>query len=493
MQKKVILTEKQYDSLVKFINETKFDKVIKNVARVGDIIKIDYKNTSNNFKVVKNDLGQIQMDNIDSGSANINYRYFITQASLDGDDLELRRVHKIKEKDKLGDIKSWQRIEVRDIRNIELIRNGSIIDTVDTPTPSYSKLQNSKEKKQKGQPDNEEFKTKVDEVVLIFLNKIKEGNGLKINLSNNDVINLCCISQSKNNYAFTLDSKTKIDELNKWDTFGIEIYGDGEREDEDLYELNKERIKTTDGGETFNMRVRGFYGDKTMDIWIKGIKHIEPLKVCASKEVKPEPEKVEPQIDTWVKPKRPEDEAKAMVQAIMSDPIMKKAFYKQPTLWNMIVSAVNGKNPKGTGIHPALKIINQYKSNSIRKDIGPSGSNFKANKAAQFEILDKEVFINPTGQPSDVLRLEPKSLYRAIVNEYKLGDEYLTLSNKKIGFKIIIKKEYKNIPDAFEVTFLKVVEGKKTGEIKEYPKNAIIKFRNERGSGYSNDDTKNQA
>ena len=492
MNKKVIITEQQYDNLKKFIVETQFDKLVKNVVKVGDIIRIEFKNSVNNFKVIKNDIGQIQMDNIDTGSANINYRYFITQSSLHGDDLEFRRVHKTKEQDKISDIKKWQRLEVKDIKNIDIIRNGSIIDTVDTPTPTDNKVQTTREKGQKGKPDSEEFKTKVDDVVLVFIKNIKEGNGLTLNFLNKDVINFCCVSKSQSNFSFTLDSNTKIDELKVWDTFNIEINGTGELEDEDLYELNKNIIKTTDGGQSLNIRLRGFSGEKSKDFWIKGISDIQPTPLCASvfdekaKEDNTEKEK-EKEVDYWRKPQKTEDEAKAMMQAIINDPLMKKAFYKQPTLWNLIVSAVKGVNPKGTGINPAMKIINQYKTKDNKLKIGSTGNNFKTNKPAKFEIIETEFFMNPTGNPSDILKLEPNATYKAWVNEYKLGDEYLTLSNKKLGFKILIKKELKDIANGFDVIIVKIVEGKKTGEIREYPKEAKIRFKNERGSGYSNE------
>ncbi len=121
MNKKIILTESQYKRLMDFINETPYDKVVRNVVKVGDIIRIEYRNSTSNFKVVDNTNGQIIMDNIDSGSANINYRYFISTTSLYGSDLQIRRVHKIKEKDKLNDIKSWKILDVKDIKNIEVV------------------------------------------------------------------------------------------------------------------------------------------------------------------------------------------------------------------------------------------------------------------------------------------------------------------------------------------------------------------------------------
>lgn len=186
--------------------------------------------------------------------------------------------------------------------------------------------------------------------------------------------------------------------------------------------------------------------------------------------------------------------AEDMMKAILNDPLMKKAFYSQPSLWNMIVSAIKGKNPKGTGIVPAWDIVHKYGVTKQQKALGPNGKNFKPNKQAQFEVMYQELVINATGLPQDALRLSPSpSRYVAMVQPYKVGgDERLTLENKKQGFKIRVLKPYKDVPDTFEASVIKTITSKTTGEVKEYPKSAIIKFNNENGSGYSKLDTKTE-
>ena len=123
---KVQITETQYNRLLKILSETRYDVVINKTVKVGDTIRITYKGTTNNFKVIRNDSGQVIMDNIDAGSTNINYRYFISFTSLHGDDLEIKRVHKIKEKEKLNDIKSWTSLDVKGITNIEEIGRADV-------------------------------------------------------------------------------------------------------------------------------------------------------------------------------------------------------------------------------------------------------------------------------------------------------------------------------------------------------------------------------
>lgn len=186
--------------------------------------------------------------------------------------------------------------------------------------------------------------------------------------------------------------------------------------------------------------------------------------------------------------------SKEMMDAILNDPLMKKAFYRQPTLWNLIVSAVKGKNPRGTGIGPAWNIVNKYGESKVQKSLGVNGKNFKAGKQALFELMYEGLEINPTSQPQDTLVLSPSpTKYRAMVNSYKVGgDDRLTLENKKQGYKIRVLKPYKEEPDTFEVSVIKIVEFKSSGEVKEYPKSAIIHFINENGSGYSKTEAKTE-
>jgi hypothetical protein len=186
-------------------------------------------------------------------------------------------------------------------------------------------------------------------------------------------------------------------------------------------------------------------------------------------------------------------EAKAMMQAILNDPLMKKAFYRQPTLWNLLMSAIKGENPRGTGIGPAREIIDKYIDTKQIKNLGAQGENFKREKWARFKVILDSVIINPTGQPQDELRLSANEEYQAFVIKNKLGsDEPLTLVNKKRGYKIQIMRPYKEVPDAFEVTVIKSIENKTSGEIKDYKKTGIVQFISQIGSGYSKKETKKE-
>ena len=178
-------------------------------------------------------------------------------------------------------------------------------------------------------------------------------------------------------------------------------------------------------------------------------------------------------------------DAEKMMKAILNDPTMKKAFYQKPSLWNMIVAAAKGTNPKGTGIGPAKNIVRQYGELDTKRKLGRSGRNFRAGKRAKFEVMYNEVSINPTGDEKDLLRLSPGKVYDGEVNAYRLGGPTdMILTNKVLGISITVLRQYRDLEDTFEVKIRKSIKGRTTQEIKDFEKNAILRFINEPGSGY---------
>lgn len=469
MNKKIILTEVQYDKLTNFIVESKFDKVVKNVAKVGDIIKIDFKNSTNTFKIIKTDSGQIQMDNIDAGSANINYRFFLTYNSLEGNGLELRRIHKIKEKDKLGDVKLWKPINISGIKNIELIRNGKVIDKVDEPKP----IDQNDQGKNK---DNQVFIDEINNNLGIILNQLNEDKGLKLNMSNKEELLFCCLSRSQGLFTLELTNETKISELKKWDSFIMSIQGtpdtingDEPNKQENLFELNKDIVKTNDGGRTFNLLVKANAGDKTSKIWINGIMGVSATPSCKSTE---EHEKEDETQDMEAL----KAEGKKALDYILSDQNLKDAFFQQPSLWNLFIAELKGKEATGKGIGPTLEIINAYtrKKNTEKLE-------------AEFNE-DKEIRIKPIDNISISYNKDNKKLnytfdalnnegYEVIVNKQELG-ENVSLSSKNkdqsVQYRIELLKRLSKIEDGFVCNIILIV--KKGTKVTKFEKEHV-KFK----------------
>lgn len=464
MKTKLLITEKQYKFLKDFILESKYADFIINKVKKGDTIRITWKNNVNNFKVVDVIGGQVQMDNIDAGSTNINYRYLLTQTSLDNDKLEVKRVHKIKEKDKLNSPSSWSDSPVTDIKNIELVRNNDVIDSVDD---IVSKNQNNGQNIQ-NEPISEEASDRLSDILGYLLDDLIEGDSVDFSTNEGD-ITLNCIGANKG--AYTFDSESK--QLSPWDSFNLNI-NNSEDDEKTLYELNSDIISTDDDGKTYNIKLIANTGDKQADFWVKSINNLD----IKSKDSNDSDEDSNDSVSS--------SDAKKMMDMIINDPLMKNAFYKQPTLWNMLVSAVKGEKPSGTGIVSAREIIGKYISQNIRRRIGPSADSFKYGKSATFNFIEQNISMNPTGQPNDKLELPISSTFRAVVQNYQLNDSNLVLSSSNPRFKLIIKKEISDNPDSFEVEVVKEIKTKLG--IKTYKQPGKVKFLSQQGTGYYNDE-----
>jgi len=377
MSKKIKITESQYNRLIQLMVETPFDTMAKDSIKAGDIISITWKGTKNNFKVINNTSGQIIMDNIDKGSTNINYRYFMVYTSLNGDDLQLRRVHKTKEADKLNDTKSWSPITVKDITNIQVIRDGKLVDKVDPLSPSAEKQQ--KQKNSGKETITQDFKNDMVNNFAIILEQLVEGKGLKMILNNAEVI-FCCTQKVGGVFNLELTENKSIPSLNKWDTFVLVLKGSSNDDDEKLFEANKDIVKTPDNGKTFSLKFRVFSGEEKSEVWIIGGTGIAITKSC---EDKTENDTDNDEEEKQGEEKKTEEEltidAKEAYEKILADPLMQKAFYSQPTFWQTFVAELKGKKHPGNGIITVLNIVKQYESKKMDEQIGEGFTNEKGD------------------------------------------------------------------------------------------------------------------
>lgn len=175
---------------------------------------------------------------------------------------------------------------------------------------------------------------------------------------------------------------------------------------------------------------------------------------------------------------------------ILSDPILKKAFYTTPTLWNYFTSALKNKKARGTGILPAYDIINKYYKTKIDNKF--TGFTNKENKRAVFYLFeDVEI---PYYQINDntnrkIMTIEHGHL-RATVRQYEagLGDVKLLTyrsSGGNYGFKIVVKKQIDGNSDLYFCDIY--VNNNKVQENKYKIENVKIKFLNSEGySSYNN-------
>lgn len=446
MSKKIKITESQYNRLIQVMVETPFDTMAKDSIKAGDIISITWKGTKNNFKVINNTSGQIVMDNIDKGSTNINYRYFMVYTSLNGDDLQLRRVHKIKEADKLNDSKTWSPLTVKDITNIEVIRDGKVIDKVDPLSPSAEKQQ--KQGKVSDEKVTDDFIEDINNNLSIILEQLNENKGLKL-LMNNASIVFCCNSRSGNVFNLEISENKSIPSLDKWDSYVIEIKGDSNNEETSLYEANKDIVKVTDGGKTFGLKFNVQAGEKKSQVWVLNIEGLSITKSCV--DLEDDDEDIEANDETKSDEELKRD-AREMYDKILADKNMQKAFYSQPTFWQAFMAELRGKKHPGTGIITVMNIVKKYEDKKLAEQIG-EGFGKKG------EIV-KFIPLKPIEIPYNTKKGERKTFTLQTVNP---TDVRIAEDKKETGLVLQV-----NLPNDAEHTLRVVVLGKtETEDIKE--------------------------
>jgi len=456
--KKVIITEAQYKKLESLLFETSFNSIVKDTITVGDTIRITRGDTVNNYKVIKKDANYFIMDSLDAKSANKNYTYFIDMNSLHGSNLELGRAHKINDKDKLGDVKTWDRRNLN-IDNFEVIRDGKVIDIVDPIIPI------NKPKKQKNQktPDTEEFGIKVSDI-LLNIKDVKKGQALLFELADGSEINFCVDGSGGYKYTMGIRGKSSYYELNDWDYFIFHINYNGDDQYENLYKKNDKLITSSDGGETINFKVRAISGEKNKkDIFIRGIKNISILNHCEGEEPEEDDEDLL-------------DDAKAAYDEIINDPLLKQAFYKQPNLWSLFVAELKGKKAPGTGIVPTLDIVGSYINKKLDKELG---GEFIIHEYVSYRLLGKPIdvkFLNKKSNP-DNFNINTLDVYKAKVkpSNYNNPDAYRTLTSpEQEKYEILIKERVGD--NIFLCDFIKFQTGGKNIVI-ENKKIQLLKSR----------------
>jgi hypothetical protein len=414
--KKLRITEEQFNRIHKYLVETKFNNVIKDTVKPGDIIRITYGNVTSNFKAINNTQGQIQMDNIDSGSTNINYRYFISQTSLAGNELEIRRVHKLKEKDKLTDVKLWKQMEVKGITNIEVLRDNQVIDTVDKPKPNVKGPASEPTKvadSGRMTPDDYALLENVKDELL----SLKELHTVTFDLVDGTKILFC--ATAKNHMTYELEVANITGDIAKYDV------------------LRKNRLQMH-----FNESINQDYLDdilykKGNDIRlllniIKGEELIRYNLHFTKVQVGGACSDVSDGESEDEKQKEIED-GKETMDAILADPRLKKAFYSQPSLWDLFKAEITGKKAIGTGYITVNKIVNDYE----KKKVGDKLSTIlEPGKTYKFKFLNhKEVKIGN-------LRISKGS---KDIGMYQIDSEKQHTLKAK-GYQLIFKKSTSGLP-----------------------------------------------
>jgi len=471
MTNKIILTESQYDSLRQYIVETKFDTFVKNRAKVGDIIRIEFNNTTLNFKVVRNDMGQIQMDNVDNGALK-NYRYFISGDDLNNKKLHLSKVHKIKDKAKLNDVRSWAPENMNNVKNIELVRNGKVIDSVDNP-------------------DNvgDDFQDEAENNLAIILNQLAPDKGLKLIMKSGEELILCCMSSNNGIYVLDLVSPTENPNLRRWDSFVLTIKGNpdaNQGEEENLYSQNKDIIKTSDNGNTFDLLFRVNVGEYKKHIWINEILGLSVVPSCNTSEEEPETQKDDDDI-------LKRDGEKAL-ELIIHDKNLQKAFYTQPNFWELFKAELKGKKAVGTGIITVIDLVGKYETKKINVNLD---AEFIEHKKINFRPIHsvKIPYVRNDKEYTYLFDSLSNIEYTAIVAPRKLGENYKAKGKLQdyLGYELEILSKDKTLVDTYVCNLTMIVSKQNTIMRYPYDNQFPIKIDRRESTGYNplNDENQN--
>ena len=322
--------------------------------------------------------------------------------------------------------------------------------------------------KKKHNSDEDDFTNWVNsEVIPLFIKKIKPNIGVNIKFGNK-IINLCCVSRNGNLFTFTLNTDTNMKELKGWNLFSIKIRGTGKK-GENLYKLNKGLIQTTNG-QTFDLKLVGSYGKTTKIIWVRGIYDIE-IANCGKKP----PKKVKPKVKQKVEPtpaepdvkkpnvKKPNveksndkliDDAEVAMHLILNDPNLKKAFYTQPTLWNLFTAELQGKEATGSGIVPTLDIVGRYMNKRLSETLGVD---FMEGETVKYQLVEDEVIFNykDYNNMDREIKLIPNKPYYIKVGRREFDENFYVLFNQDENFKILVK-EKTQIPNVYLCDIIKI-------------------------------------
>ncbi len=143
------------------------------------------------------------------------------------------------------------------------------------------------------------------------------------------------------------------------------------------------------------------------------------------------------------------DEAQKAYKLIISNPDLKQAFYKAPSLWNLFVAELKGKKAPGKGIIPTLDLVGSYNNRLIKEKLNanfipslpvlfklyknsPIPEAFSADKNyTAIVVEDREkvygrIYLEVDGDNGVKYTINPKSEINTVHNGY-----YATIKNKK--------------------------------------------------------------
>ena len=178
-------------------------------------------------------------------------------------------------------------------------------------------------------------------------------------------------------------------------------------------------------------------------------------------------------------------QAKKAYDMILKDPILKDAFYRKPSFWNLFVAEMNGKAAPGKGIFPVLQMLGSYGKERLNEKLG---AKFTPGKSVRFGAYNRPYEIDYKDKK---FQLSVGYNFTGVVRNYNIGDEHYIIDNKKDKYKIYVKDKT-DVEHVYKCELIKYDINPNTNEIEEfeYEGDVYIKFRP--SDGYMASKSENQ-
>lgn len=105
-------------------------------------------------------------------------------------------------------------------------------------------------------------------------------------------------------------------------------------------------------------------------------------------------------------------EAKIAMDMILNDPLLKKAFYRQPSFFELLKAELTGKKAVGKGILPTLQIVGDYKNREMDTKLGAT---FKEKEIVDYKLDNRVILPYTTQSGEENFVLEADTNYRVYV------------------------------------------------------------------------------
>jgi hypothetical protein len=139
------------------------------------------------------------------------------------------------------------------------------------------------------------------------------------------------------------------------------------------------------------------------------------------------------------------DDAKIAYDMISKDPLLKKAFYSQPSFLNLFVAELTGKKAVGKGIYSVLNLVRRYNNKKYTDYLKAEFINGKKISFIFLESikipLDNKTIFNVVKENNKIYKSEVK----IVLNSYPI----LVSKNSGLTFELEIKDPIKGKKDSF--------------------------------------------